>query len=264
MKEVDGEQEYQGVPIENFDALVDQCKVHVVADVKRLQERIKERLGWTDTNLLRALLVFVETQSWQEKDPSSDGEEMAEVKAAVEYLVLVFRTPLESRGVCISAIQDELEEAVEYARRYLAIGTESYRNIWYKLHTCPSANKWPNLLLLCELIFSLPFTTSHVEQMFSMLKIIKTKRRTGLHTATLCDLMELNIEGPSLSDFSADPAVDLWWKECCTTRRVNQNPRKEYQPRTREELSDNDDDQDLVPTLALEDWDVWMAEKELT
>ena len=258
----DGQQEYQGVLIPNFDAIVDQCKVHVLADMERLQEKIKERLSWTDTTLLRQLLVFLETQSWQKKDPSSDDEEnMAEIKAAVEYLISVFRAPLESRDVCIATIQEEIEEAVEYARRYLAIGTESYRRIWYKLHTCPDAHKWPNVLLLCELIFSLPFTTSHVEQMFSMLKTIKTKRRTSLHTSTLGDLLEINLEGPPLSGFSPDIAVDLWWKECCTTRRVNQNPRKEHRPRTGEDLTE--EAENLETNLALEDWDVWMDENKV-
>ena len=59
--------------------------------------------------------------------------------------------------MCIASIQDELEEVVEYARKYLPIGT-------VKLHTCSDSEKWLNVLLLSELLFSLPFTTSHVEQ----------------------------------------------------------------------------------------------------
>ena len=41
-KEVDGEQQYQGVPLNNLDAAVDQCKTHVIADVERLREKMKE------------------------------------------------------------------------------------------------------------------------------------------------------------------------------------------------------------------------------
>ena len=44
LKEVEGKQEYQGFPIANFDATVDQCKVHVLADLKRLEREIKQRL----------------------------------------------------------------------------------------------------------------------------------------------------------------------------------------------------------------------------
>ena len=61
---------------------------------------------------------------------------MAEIKAAVEHIITVFRAPLESRGVCIATIQDEVEEAVKYARRYLAVGSDSYKRVGYKLHVC--------------------------------------------------------------------------------------------------------------------------------
>ena len=116
-----------------------------------------------------------------------------------------------------SIIQDELEEVVEYAQKYLAVDTESYRKVWYKLHTCPDASKWPNVL---ELVFSLPFTTSHVEQMFSFVKTVKTKLRTNLLTSTLNDLLEISIEGPPLSSFNASAAVNLWWTDTSSTRRV--------------------------------------------
>ena len=258
IKEVEGKLEYQGVPIGSFDATVDQCKVHMLADLERLERKIKERLEWTDTGLLRALLAFLETQSWQKKDTGDDGEEdMADIRASVQCLISTFRIPLESRGVCIATIQDELEEAVEYARKYLSIGRESYKKIWYKLHTCPDSSKWSNVLQLSKLVFSLPFTTSRVEQIFSKLKVVKTSRRTSLHNTTLCDLLEINLEGPDLSEFSASAAIDMWWKECRTTRRVDQHPRKAYQPRQRE---DGEGDECLQPSFTLEDWDEWMAD----
>ena len=264
VKEVDGELEYQGVAVDNIDKVVDQCKKHVLADIDRLQQRLKDRLSWTDTSLLRSLLVLMETQSWQPRDEDDGSKAVSDVKEAAEHIVSIFRKPLESRGVCIPSIQDELEEAVEYAQQYLAIGREKYTHIWYKLHTSPNAQRWPNLLLLCELLFSLPFTTSRVEQMFSIVKNVKTKRRNCLHISTLCDLLELNIEGPSLSQFSADAAVDLWWTDCCTTRRVNQNPRKEYTRRggstsQSERVEDNEESQQ---PFVLDDWDSWMSAED--
>ena len=186
-------------------------------------------------------------------------EDMADIRAAVQRLISTFRTPLESRGVCMATIQDELEEAVEYARKCLAIGRESYRKMWYKLHTCPGSSKWSNLLQLSKLVFSLPFTTSRVEQIFSKLKVIKTSRRTGLHNSTLYDLLEISVEGPDLSGFFACAATDMWWKECCTTRRVNQSPRKDYRPREKEDKEGDKTPQN--PSFTLEDWDKWMAEE---
>ena len=41
-------QKYQGVVLQNFDASLEQCKVHVLADLKKLDRRIQERLEWSD------------------------------------------------------------------------------------------------------------------------------------------------------------------------------------------------------------------------
>ena len=44
-----------------------------------------------------------------------------------------FRLPLEAKGVVLASLQDEVEEAVEYARTYLNISQIKYRKVWYKL-----------------------------------------------------------------------------------------------------------------------------------
>ena len=181
---------------------------------------------------------------------------MIEIRAALDRIVSTFHAPLESKGVSLETIQDELEEAVDYARTYLPIGTESHRRVWYKLHTCPDTSKWPNLLFVCQLTFSLPFSTSRVEQTFSMLKIVKTKRRTSLHTSTL----SINVNGPPLNSYNPDAAVDLWWRECSTTRRVNRNPRKAYQPRASSSSNQTEEKSDKEEsTLVLDDWDDWVC-----
>ena len=97
--------------------------------------------------------------------------------------------------------------------------------------------------------------------MFSIVKNVKTKRRSSLHISTLCDLLELNIEGPPLSQFSADAAVDLWWTECCTTRRVNQKPRKKCTGRGGTSTQNEEEPENVESTqsLVLDDWDNWMS-----
>ena len=121
-------------------------------------------------------------------DPDEVGSDMRE---AVEYIIATFRAPLEASSFSAEGILDELEEAISYARKYLPITTETYKKVWYTLHTCPDASKWPNILMLCQLIFSLPFSTSRVEQVFSRLKVIKTDCRTNLHNNKLHALQEI-------------------------------------------------------------------------
>lgn len=64
-----------------------------------------------------------------------------------------------------------------------------------------------------------------VEQLFSLLRVVKTKGRTNLQTSTLHDLLGISIEGPPLSDFNAGAAIKLWWSSCFCGHRVNQKER---------------------------------------
>ncbi len=91
-------QEYQGVPLQSFDDTFEQCKGQVLADVERFQTKVKERLEWSDTDLLRAILVFLETQNWLCK--SDNDDDISDIKAAVEQVITHFRISIGSQG-CI-------------------------------------------------------------------------------------------------------------------------------------------------------------------
>ena len=54
------------------------------------------------------------------------------------------------------------------------------------------------------MIFSLPFSNSRVEQIFSSLKYLKGARRNILQMSTMNDLLEIHIEESTLKEFSAD------------------------------------------------------------
>ena len=101
-----------------------------------------------------------------------------------------------------------------------------------------------------------------MERLFSTLKIIKNERRTNLNCSTLNDLLEVNTEGPTLKDFSADAAVDLWWTDCSSGRRVNQKPRKEYRRRARE-TSEHSESEESENELDLQQWDNWFHDDEI-
>ena len=99
--------------------------MHVLADLCRLEEKIKQRLEWSDTKLLLSIFVFIETQRWVQKEGDGD-EEMHEIYLAVDYKVSIFRAPLEARGLYVDVLQDEVHDAVEFAWKYLPLGQESY------------------------------------------------------------------------------------------------------------------------------------------
>ena len=79
---------------------------------------------------------------------------------------------------------------------------------------------------------------------------------------TLRDLLEIKVEGPPFDEFVARPAVELWWRDCRTTRRVNQQlPRKEYQPREGHSSTAPEPETDSEDvTFSLNEWDIWFSE----
>ncbi len=265
---IDDHNEYQGVPVTpNFETVLSGCKADALADLHTLEENIKGRLEWSDLRFLRCVLIFLDTQCWVQKNESNvaDPEESGEDKSlsslldAVEHIISLFRAPLEAKGMCVASVQDELKDVVDFARKYLPLGTMGYRNIWFKLHTCPDPERWPIIRLLSELLFSLPFTTSRVEQIFSRLKVVKTKLRSSLDTNTVQSLLDICVEGPSLQNFDVDSAIDIWWKDCTTTRRPSQSERREYRPRPSSSdvaaASPADNEERERETFILDDWD---------
>ena len=125
------------------------CKTEALADLTRLEENLCHRLEWSDFNLLRSLLVFVETQSWMKRSSSEeDGDvSMIEVKRALEHIFGAFHQPLKSQKINLLTLQYEIEDAVDYARMYLSLESTNYRKVWYLLHICPDSAKWPSVLV---------------------------------------------------------------------------------------------------------------------
>ena len=76
---------------------------------------MRERLAWSDTKLLRSLLVFLETQSWMKRsgeivDPATVTEKdcsLMAFKDAIEHISNHFRLPLEAKFGGMTALQEE-------------------------------------------------------------------------------------------------------------------------------------------------------------
>ena len=241
----------------------------MLSDLTNLDDKMRSRLEWSDLKVLRSILLIIDTQNWQmfqanKHSESEDGDDpkLCEIQEAAITITEMFRMPLEAQGADLSGILDETEDAVLFAR---SIQKDSYKRIWYLLDVAPDAVKWKNLLLITDLLFSLPFSTAKVERLFSMLKIMKTEKRTAPSITSVNDLMEINTEGSSLSNFNAEAAVSLWWDDCANTRRINQHPRKKYKKsKSADEKghhSGSDSGSELEKqALALDVWDSWFED----
>ena len=104
------------------------CAGYVMKDLECLSQKMKERLGWSDTDILGAILTFLDTQTWflpalgvqsvlQGCIDSNDEKErndniMERVLDATDLLSAQFGKPLEAKHVNLIGLVDELEEMV--------------------------------------------------------------------------------------------------------------------------------------------------------
>lgn len=71
-------------------------------------------------------------------DDKEEGDNLAEVKEAVNYITSHFRETSETKGV--TGIQDEIEEIVNYTRNFELCKKSIYQKIWYNLQSPYSTN----------------------------------------------------------------------------------------------------------------------------
>ena len=125
----------------------------------------------------------------------------------------------------------------------------------------------PMLLILANLLFSLPASNAKVERVFSQVSIIKT---TLPQNDTLGDLLLLSTDQVPLQDFCPDAAVDLWWRS--KSRRPDQRTRRPYRQCSAGSSSSTPDtatadlsvysenDTSDSESDRLHDWDRWMCD----
>ena len=60
----------QGAKIKKYtSATLESCKKQALGDLEQLNKTIQQRLEWSDVRLLRALIAFLDTQSWIKSNP---------------------------------------------------------------------------------------------------------------------------------------------------------------------------------------------------
>ena len=211
---------YQSQEVKSYGQAEEYCLAHHEDICKRVSECIKARLGWSDLQLMRDILLILNTQGW---------EKLIKEKYHLEELLQLisrFKIPLDGAGADTEEIYKEFEEIMEYAVNFISLSTLDYSSVWWRLFHCPSRSEWSNALILIELLFSLPASNGKVERVFSTSNVIKVEKRSLLSNESLDDLLMINTDKVPLSKFNADSAIQLWWRD--KTRRPNQTARKKY------------------------------------
>lgn len=243
---VDNEKTYQKSEIKNYDASMSFFNAHYKQYMESMQVCLRDRIKVQHEKLLDDTLTILATNGWGKADNASFGH------LSLSNICAHFQIPLEAAGVDLLLVEDEWNDVVDYARRYLDIVRQGYKNIWWKIFNSPDARKWANVLRVVELLFTLPVSNGRVERLFSQLKLVKTSNRSCLNEDTLDQLVRITIEGPPLSQWNASGAISLWLAD--KRRRLNQSTSSTQQvTQANSHFESHSESQTL-----LDDWQTWM------
>ena len=204
---------YQGVEMVNYDRSLTSLKNKNQESeyIGIIQHCLCERVKVQSTNLLTHAITILATHGWEESANTAFGYE------APDCISTRFLVPLENASVNCVRLNEEGDDIVEYAKRYLNLVQDDYKVIWWKLFNAPDRTKWTNILAVVELLLSPSIKWSSRKS--SQLKLIKGERCTSLGEDLLDQLICINVEAPALSQWDASNAVELWWRD--RTRRPN-------------------------------------------
>ena len=201
--------------------------------------------------LLTHTLTILAPKDWEKTNDASFGYEV------LRHLSTRFSAHLEKAKVDYSALEEEWDDLIDYAKYCLNLVQDEYQVIRWKMFNGVDAKKWSDLLTLVELLFCLPISNGRVERAFSQLKLIKTERRTCLGEGRLDSLVCIVIDAPPLAKWNASGAVQRWWTD--KKRHQGKNIHAPAKPRdstTHATTSEAIEDQFA---LSLEDWETWLA-----
>ncbi len=75
-------------------SLVHECGMCAELDLKKLDQKMRSRLEWSDVEMLRSIIAFADTQSWTvnlNHDSDADDDDLSEILSSVEYITAHFR-----------------------------------------------------------------------------------------------------------------------------------------------------------------------------
>lgn len=189
---------------------LDECNMYYASNYQgyctKITDCIKSRLAWSDLELMHDILIL-STQGW-EKLKEDENEE---VKNSITRVVERFQIPLKGAGTAVYDILPEFNDIIDYALSYISLSTLYYRSIWWRLFHAPGSTSWSNVLILIELLFSLPASNGKVERIFFLGKFHQSTMRSQLGNDSLDDLLIRNSDKIPLENYSPDASIDSWW-----------------------------------------------------
>jgi len=96
---------------------------------KKVTSCRRERLAWSDLDLIRDIIFVLGTRGWQktiDEDDIPTGEHSKKSMEAFDRLVERFKSPLLAAGVNLDEFGPEFEQIVSYACQCMSLSTLDY------------------------------------------------------------------------------------------------------------------------------------------
>ena len=227
-----GQYTYHNVKLQSFEAAKDSAKTTKGILLERLRGALETRLKVSENKHVIMAAQILNTEGWIRNTEEGD-EDLSFADDILEDVSTHFREPLLKAGLnCgLSNLLEQWHSLIDYTKRYLNLSGTHYLRVWHRIFNSSRNVDWNMVLLVAELLFSIPISNAKVERLFSFMKRVKTDSRASLGENTLTSIVRINMEGPSLQDYDPTPAMQLWASSTGTARRPQQSKRKKYMKR---------------------------------
>ena len=248
VKEEDGKYTFQDVVLTCFEQSKESAKKIKESWLTLISDTIESRLENDSSPGNEFSSKILNMEGWQ----SSDTDDKFCVDA-ITKLYEFYRQPLEHTGFSgtLSELLEQWQNLCDYTVQYLSPDKTHYRVVWRKIFQSSKSDSWHLILLLVELLFSLPVLNAKVEQMFSLMKRIKTDRRSLLSRNILSALVQICMECPTCENFNAVPEITLW-NNTVKSRRPSQSGSRTYKKRSKKKR----------PTMLMDESEIEIKDSE--
>lgn len=230
VEEKDGKFYYQNVVLTNFIDAKESAKISKSKLLEKIKREMQTRMEASENKYVSMASTILNCEGWERMNEVGE-EDLEFADDCVANLFEQFKEPLVKAGMngSLSSLLEQWHGLVRYTKRYLDPSKSYYLRVWRRIYDSSRCGGWAMILLLVELLFSIPISNAKVERLFSLMNHVKTDSRAALSENTLNNLIRIRMEGPSFEQYDPTAAIDLW--ATTITRRPNQRERKKYKKR---------------------------------
>ena len=130
---------------------------------------------------MRDIIFMLSSHGWEKLIEEEND------MSAIDRLVKRFAAPLEGAQADTDVIKTEFSDMIAHTVQYRAVSSLDYHSVRWRLFHASNLN----VLVLNELLFSLPASNEQLEWVFSLLSTVKVDKQSHLTNESLDDLLLL-------------------------------------------------------------------------